>query len=446
MKTSPATKVGLVTALGAVLLVLSLIWLTRYQVKTTGYRFKLVYSDVNGLTPGASVLLMGVRVGRVLTVVPQERTVLVECLIEDNATKIYQGSRFKIYSKGLIGEKALEIFPPTEPATNLLSSGAFLRGDDPVRLDTTFEAADQAVKSIGRYIDSPQTKATFQRSLEAVQTIFAKLDTLSEHLDQLVIEAEQFVAHGKQLAGTVQEKDMRAMVEDLRFLTGGLRQSYQSLLGSPDKRNAAQEAMDSLARLSGRLDHVAGQIDAFTSDPKQKADLADIVKQTQTQLASFQGQEGGKIPAFSPRLELQGITQSDVAQTPANLNTLSGNLSLRLGVGETAFVAGAEELGQNTLFTLTWGLPQFFAPSTGFHLGLIRSKMGMGIDFVPLAGTEVRAELFDPVRTQVRLSALLFPDFLGQRYGISFEWIQSLKRDVPEFSSARVGIQWRPLD
>lgn len=434
------------TVVGVALLAATAMWMTRFQGRPSGYRLKLAYSDVNGLTTGASVMLMGVRIGRVLSVKPTDRSVELECLIEDAETRIFRGSEFKIYSKGLIGDKALEIFPPEVPTIELIPKDTLIRGDDPVRMDRTFEAADGAVKAIRKYADSPEAQKTFQEGMAAVRETFAKVDALTEHLNALVLEANGFVTHGRMLAGTIRERDVRAMVDDLRFLTKGMRQSYQSLLGSPEQKSAAQEAMDNLATLSARLANVATQIEQFTSDPKLKADLTDIVKQSRGILTALQPPEGRKTPAFSPRLALQGISQTDAANTPPGLNTLSANLGLSLAFGDTAFVAGAEELGNNSLFTFTWGMPRFFADNIGFHLGLVRSKMGMGVDYMPLPGTEIRAELFDPVRTQVRLSASYFPDFLASRYGLDIEWIQSLNRSAPNLTSARVGIQWRPLD
>lgn len=423
------------------------VWLTRYQVRKTGYELALTYADVNGLAPGAAVMLMGVRVGRVLTVDPEADLVRVRCLIEEDKTKLYQGSKFKIYSKGLIGDKALEIFPPLTKARVAIPPGTTIRGDDPVRLDTTFEAADEAVKSIRKYADSDEAKETFKQGLSAVKTTFDKIDKLTTHLDELVLEANAMVSHGKDLAGTVHEDDVRAMVSDLKTLTAGLRQSYQALLGSPDQRNAAQEAIDNLAQLSGRLSDVAGQIEAFTSDPKLKNDLQDIVKQTQQILISVRGPEGKSVPGLSPRLELTGLNRKE-GKNPEE-NTISGGLGMRIGVGESALQIGVEEIGLDSRFTATWGMPNFFSPNLGFHVGMIRTGLGAGIDWAPLSGVELGAEAFiDRDSPKARLSATVFPDFLARRFGLNIEFIQSQAAPGTDayFTSTRAGIQWRPMD
>lgn len=448
MAISPAARVGFVTVVSAALLGVTAVWLTRYQVRKTGYELELTYSDVNGLAPGATVMLMGVRVGRVLAVDPEADRVRVRCLIEQDRIKLYRGSRFKIYSKGLIGDKALEIFPPP-PARErqIIPPGSQIRGDDPVRLDTTFEAADQAIKAIRRYAESDEARETFRQGLEAVKTTFDKIDRLATNLDKLVLEANAVVSHGRHLASSVREEDIRAVVDDLRTLTAGLRQSYQALLGSPDQRNAAQEAIDNLAQLSGRLSNVAGQIEAFTSDPKLKSDLQDIVKQTQQILISVRGPEGKTVPGLSPRLELTGLNRKEGKN--AEENTISGSLGLRIGVGESAIHFGVEEIGLDSRFSATWGLPNFFSPDLGFHVGMIRSGLGAGIDWSPLSGVELGAEAFiDRDTPKARLSATVFPDFLARRFGLNLEFIQSQAMPGTDayFSSTRAGIQWRPMD
>ena len=441
-----AARVGFVTVVALVLAGGAWAWLVRYSPRPHGYDLDIMYHDVDGLAPGAPVLLMGVPVGRVLMIKPAARTVLVQVEITSSRTKILDGSTFHIDSQGLIGDKALEVFPPDGDTTATYADGSIIDGADPVRLDATFAAADRMVKAIDHYAESPEAKETFAEGLASIKSTFTKINLLSDHLNALVEQADRFVGHGSNLVGQIHDSDVREMVTDLEFLTHGLRKSYQALLGSPGQHDSAHEAIENLASLSARLDRVASQLETFTADPKLRSNLTDIVAQTKDILASLHGPANRHTPAFSPRLELLGLNQTDASQNPSTLNTLAANLSLRLGIGNTAFNAGAEEIGQNTLFDLTWGMPDFFAPNIGFHLGLIRSKMGVGIDLAPLPGTELSAELFDPVRTQVRLSALLFPDFLAHRYGLDFEWIQSLQRNEPNYSSARVGIQWRPLD
>jgi hypothetical protein len=122
---------------------------------------------------------------------------------------------------------------------------------------------------------------------------------------------------------------------------------------------------------------------------------------------------------------------------------------MRVDVGASALRAGVEEIGQRSRFTATWGLPDFFADELGFHVGMIRSGLGAGIDWMPLSGVELGAEAFiDAPTPKARLSATLFPDFLARRFGLNIEFIQSqaLLGERDYYASTRAGIQWRPMD
>ena len=77
MAFSPAAKVGLATIASVVVIGASLSWLVSLSFGPSGYDFDVQYKDVSGLMPGGGVMLMGVRVGKVVSVVPEEDMVRV---------------------------------------------------------------------------------------------------------------------------------------------------------------------------------------------------------------------------------------------------------------------------------------------------------------------------------------------------------------------------------
>ena len=94
-------------------------------------------------------------------------------------------------------------------------------------------------------------------------------------------------------------------------------------------------------------------------------------------------------------------------------------------------------------------MPNFFSPNLGFHVGMIRTGLGAGIDWAPLSGVELGAEAFiDRDTPKARLSATVFPDFLARRFGLNIEFIQSQAGMGTDayYTSTRAGIQWRPMD
>ena len=97
-----------------------------------GYEIYAVFSDTGGLKEGASAVIAGVKVGRVKAVTMEDYEAKVVLLLLDDV-KIQEDAIASIRTRGLIGEKYLditpggseEIIPPggrireTQPAVNV---------------------------------------------------------------------------------------------------------------------------------------------------------------------------------------------------------------------------------------------------------------------------------------------------------------------------------------
>ncbi|MEB3287735.1 MAG: MlaD family protein [Vampirovibrionales bacterium] len=112
---SSAIKVGLLTLVSIALLVFVLIWL-RGRGLSTGDTFEVIFHDVDGMKEGASVQMMGIRVGFVDTVEPiiQNERYAVKVsfsLLPDMHVRIPKASKLSIEQSGIVGDKFLEITP-----------------------------------------------------------------------------------------------------------------------------------------------------------------------------------------------------------------------------------------------------------------------------------------------------------------------------------------------
>jgi ABC-type transporter Mla subunit MlaD len=115
MKIPPAAKVGLLTIIAILILIFSLMWLKGRSL-ATGDRITAQFQDVDGMRPGSTVQLMGIKVGQVEEVLPvveeKDTFVKVNFIITRDNTDIPQGSVISVQQSGIIGEKFLEITPP----------------------------------------------------------------------------------------------------------------------------------------------------------------------------------------------------------------------------------------------------------------------------------------------------------------------------------------------
>jgi len=115
MKISPAVKVGLLTIISLIILIMSIMWLKGRAI-STGTRIDIAFRDVDGLRPGSAVQMMGLRIGQVEEVIPvidsEKSYVKVRFVITEPGIEIPKASTISIQQSGIIGEKFLEISPP----------------------------------------------------------------------------------------------------------------------------------------------------------------------------------------------------------------------------------------------------------------------------------------------------------------------------------------------
>lgn len=437
MKLSAEAKVGLVTVLTALLMIVSLSWLTQLAFAPRGYRLKLVFSDVDGLLPGANVLLMGVRVGRVLTLTPQSRNVVVDLEIRDHRTHLLAGSRFKILNKGIIGEKNLEVFPPEHavPEGGFISPEATLYGDSPSRLEATIEQANKALQSLRDLAESPETKLALKEGLHHFQASLGNLEGLIRHSDEAVLKAQAFMDDADRWTTALNPEQLREIVADVGVLTADLRKGYHTLERRGDPFGDTAATLNSLRSLTAKLESIAAQAETLAADPKLKTDMRDLVSNSRRTMEQV-SMVAANPPKLSPRFDLMG------AQDP-NRSYPSGNFNMGLRLLQDSFLIGVEEIGEQNYWNACWGKPGFLADGLGFHLGMIRSKIGVGLDWTPSTSMDVTTELFSPLAPEVRFAATYYPNWWGRKVGLTGAWIRELG---PNNNHLYIGAQWRPME
>lgn len=115
MKFTSALKVGILTLVALIILIMSINWLKGRSI-SAGERIEIRFSDVAGLRPGATVQIMGLRVGQVEEILPvidnKKNYIKVKFVITEPQVEIPDASIISIQQSGIIGEKFLEITPP----------------------------------------------------------------------------------------------------------------------------------------------------------------------------------------------------------------------------------------------------------------------------------------------------------------------------------------------
>jgi phospholipid/cholesterol/gamma-HCH transport system substrate-binding protein len=103
--------VGLFLALGLLALAYLSVGVAREEFfATRGYEVHALFSNIGGLRTGSSVMIAGVDIGRVKTITLHEYEAKVSMVIQPEV-ELHQDAYASIRTKGLIGEKFIEITP-----------------------------------------------------------------------------------------------------------------------------------------------------------------------------------------------------------------------------------------------------------------------------------------------------------------------------------------------
>ena len=115
MKFSSSFKVGVLTIVALLILVMSVLWIKGRSL-SVGERITVNFHDANGIRSGASVQMMGLRIGQIEEVAPHisddDSYVSIKFVVTEPNIKIVDASEISIQTSGVIGEQFLEITPP----------------------------------------------------------------------------------------------------------------------------------------------------------------------------------------------------------------------------------------------------------------------------------------------------------------------------------------------
>ena len=104
-----------------------------------------VFDDAQGITPGASVLHAGVKVGRLKAITIEEGKAVLHLEINQKAM-IPRDAAFSIAASGLIGDSYVKISGGNLSA-GILASGATITEDKDPRMDALMEKANHLMDS-----------------------------------------------------------------------------------------------------------------------------------------------------------------------------------------------------------------------------------------------------------------------------------------------------------
>jgi phospholipid/cholesterol/gamma-HCH transport system substrate-binding protein len=230
----------------------------RDWVDTEGRRVVVRFRNVAGLDEEAQVLIAGVPIGHVDHLQLEDRVARVVLRIEDPSVRIPFDSVAAIRSRGLLGEKVVEIIPGRSNVL-LEGGGVLTRSEEAASIDQLVN------RLVGISNDIQQVSTTFRNVLgtaegeESLREIVTNVRELTGDLRSVVAENE---ARVDRLVA-----NLESFSDDLAFLTEENRDSILELVSNfRDASRKLSGALDSLQQVAAKVEQGEGTIGKLLTD------------------------------------------------------------------------------------------------------------------------------------------------------------------------------------
>jgi phospholipid/cholesterol/gamma-HCH transport system substrate-binding protein len=263
-------KVGLTAALGLLFLVIMIFTVKKIQFGEAGYPIFVNFDFVDAIKPQADVVIGGgVKVGQVAEITVVGEKIRLKVILK-HEVRIPKNAKFQILSKGLMGDKYLNIIAQ-EGAGEYLQPGAEVEGLEPTNIDKAFQRLGQVADSVKMLVGSPGVQSSFGETLR-------NFGALSGRLDNLVKKNEKSMNQGLY--------DFSEATKNLDEFSAGLEAStphLQQMLSQDNAKNLAA-TLKNLESVSSRLDSQMqriekgeGTLGVLANDKKLGDDLRDLI-------------------------------------------------------------------------------------------------------------------------------------------------------------------------
>jgi phospholipid/cholesterol/gamma-HCH transport system substrate-binding protein len=424
-------KVGLFATVTLVVLGYLIIRTEDFRLfRPAGVRLEALFETVAGLDDRSAVRTAGVRVGRVDGVELVGRQAVVGILL-DEPLALTQGTRARIATLGLLGDRYVELIPGP-PDAPPLPPDARIPGEAAASMDDVMAS----IANVGASIEKVTGQLTGERPLEGpMGRMVVNLEATTDELRQIIVEnrrqLDATIGNFREVSAVLAAELPRisAQLHGVLAEIGGVARGVGEVVG--ENRLAVRQSLDNvhllterlqvgvehLNEVSGRLargegtlgrlltsdelhDELLATLDSVQGGVGMLSETLGVARDLRVDLA-IQGfyLEGQEASQGSFRLDLD--TQSGRLYRLAVVDDPTGRERRRVETITVTDPAGeslSHEIETITLrddvtLSALLGLP--IRPEMRLWTGIIQSKFGLQVDYQPIERWWVSAEAFD---------------------------------------------------
>jgi len=440
MKLTNEIKVGVVVLAGLCLLAAMVFVVGDIQIFNKRYFINVKFSHVDGLLSGAKVTFAGVKVGKVEQIDIKGGIVYVRASVSEKIM-IPTCCKFTIDTAGLMGEKYLGIdMDRCEVADNkYYKNNDDITGTDPLRMSQLFSDGEEIMKKLKKSIDSVNKVISDEKFIESSKstvnnfyevTISAKhfMASLEDRIDGIQDNIEELIRNfsdvGSALSSVVEDNrvniselvaNFKDVGDEALTLVRENKKSISDLLANfnrtsenlnkmivkieDDGRTAEKikDMLENFRKTSKNAEEVTNSINNIFKDGSVEAELKTSIK-SMSKVAR-------KADSILSSLKNTALKLVYTLRWDKNTKKTHNDMAVRINTtGDKSFLMGVRDIGNKNYFDF-----QFSQNGTGKltkRMGIIKSKVGVGVDYKWKENMLYSVDIIDTQKTQVETTSI----------------------------------------
>ena len=280
MNISREVKTGLLAVVAIALLIFGYSFLKGNNLLNNDRTYYAIYENVEGLSPGSSVTINGLVVGKVLSIdFADTRGDLLVTFNVQNDFQFSKNSKAQIYGGGLIGGKNLSIVPEYDRG-EVAKSGDTLEGtiDEGIfelvnerltplqaKVESVINSTDSVLTSVSNVLDEP-TRKNLRETIADISQTAVYFKEASKNLNELLADNDQ------KLTRTFTNLDK--MSSNFSKVSDSL-----SSVNIKEMVGKMEQVLADLESISGKIEQGEGTLGQLINDPDMYNNLERATKQ-----------------------------------------------------------------------------------------------------------------------------------------------------------------------
>lgn len=270
-----------------------------FAPKTTSYYAD--FTDAAGISPGAKVLMAGVKIGTVSEIQLQSPTVARMKLDIDSSHKIPTGSTAMLQTSLIgFGDNPVQILPPTRPSSGYLAANAVLKGVKGSALSGILPDSETTVAELNKTLAATRKLLEDQKLKKSLEDLLVSSNKTIQEFGKLANGASTLLAQNRSTL-TKAMADAAGAIKDVRQ---GIELAMK-LLKDDKLKGQIATILDKLNATGSQAELLVKNLNDFITDPSLRQPLSASMENIKTMTDS-----GTRIAASTEDIAKNGVTIS----------------------------------------------------------------------------------------------------------------------------------------